>query len=258
MVLDSYMKFGFLGYAAHKLFDEMPHRDSVSWNTSFGRLEDAWSLFKCMRRSECIVDGYSFSKLLKGIALAKRLDLGEQVHSLVVKGGGYECNVFVGSALVDMYAKVRDIKTAFCLLGSMEMKAAMTMDDVHHAKVLKLGLEHEITICNAMIRSYADYGSVSDVKRVFDGLGGIKDLISWNSMLTGFSKHELKESASGLFIEMQRTLIEADIYTYTGILSACSGEEDQMFGKSLHGLVIKMGLEQVTSVSNALVSMYIQ
>ncbi|EOA23569.1 hypothetical protein CARUB_v10016762mg [Capsella rubella] len=311
--LDSYMKFGFLGYA-HKLFDEMTHRDSVSWNTvisgytSCGKLEDAWRLFTCMRRSGCNVDGHSFSRLLKGIAFAKRIDLGEQVHSLVVKRG-YECNVFVGSALVDMYGKcervedafqafmeiselnsvswnaliagfvlVRDIETAFWLLGSMEMKAALTMDDGTfaplltllddpmffnllkqvHAKVLKLGLEHKITICNAMISSYADCGSVSDAKRVFDGLGCLKDLISWNSMLTGFSKHELKESAFKLFIEMQRTRIEDDIYTYTGILSACSGEEHQIFGNSLHGLVIKKGLEQVTSVSNALVSMYIQ
>lgn len=307
------MKFEFLGHA-HKLFDEMSHRDSVSWNTmisgytSFGKLEDAFCLFKGMRRSESIADGYSFSRLLKGIAFGKRLDLGRQVHGLVIKGS-YECNVYVGSALVDMYAKceriedafeafeeisepnsvswnaliagfvqVRDIETAFWLLGSMEMNAAMTMDDGTfaplltllddpmfcnltkqvHAKVLKLGLEHEINICNAMINSYADSGSVSDAKRVFDGLGGLKDLFTWNSMLTAFSKHELKESAFELFTEMQRTRIETDIYTYTGILSACSDEEHQIFGKSFHSLVIKKGLQQVTSVSNALISMYIQ
>lgn len=307
------MKFSFLGHA-HKLFDEMPQRDSVSWNTmisgytSCGKLYSAWCLFTGMRRSGCSGDGYSFSRLLKGIASRKRLDFGQQVHSLVIKGG-YECNVYVGSSLVDMYAKcervedtleafqeisepnsvswnaliagfveLRDIETAFWLLGSMEVKAALTMDDGTfaplltllddpmfynlskqvHAKVLRLGLQHEITICNAMITSYADCGSVSDAKRVFDGLGGSKDLITWNSMLAGFSKHELKESAFELFIEMQRTWIEADIYTYTSILSACSGEQDQIFGKSLHCLVIKKGLEQVTSVSNALISMYIQ
>ncbi|AEE77096.1 Pentatricopeptide repeat (PPR) superfamily protein [Arabidopsis thaliana] len=312
-ILDSYIKFGFLGYA-NMLFDEMPKRDSVSWNTmisgytSCGKLEDAWCLFTCMKRSGSDVDGYSFSRLLKGIASVKRFDLGEQVHGLVIKGG-YECNVYVGSSLVDMYAKcervedafeafkeisepnsvswnaliagfvqVRDIKTAFWLLGLMEMKAAVTMDagtfaplltllddpmfcnllKQVHAKVLKLGLQHEITICNAMISSYADCGSVSDAKRVFDGLGGSKDLISWNSMIAGFSKHELKESAFELFIQMQRHWVETDIYTYTGLLSACSGEEHQIFGKSLHGMVIKKGLEQVTSATNALISMYIQ
>ncbi|KAL1206241.1 putative pentatricopeptide repeat-containing protein [Cardamine amara subsp. amara] len=312
-ILDSYSKFGFLSHA-HKLFDEMCQRDSVSWNTmisgytSCGKLEDAWCLFKSMRRSGSNVDGYSFSRLLKGIAFGKRFDLGQLVHGLVIKRG-YECNVYVGSSLVDMYAKcervedayeafqdisdpnsvswnaliagfvqVRDIEMAFWLLSSMEMNDAMIMDGGSfaplltllddpvlcnltkqvHAKVLKLGLEDEITICNAMINSYADCGLVLDAKRVFDGLGGLKDLITWNSMLTAFSKHELKESAFELFIEMQRSWIETDVYTYTGILSACSGEEYQFFGESLHGLVIKKGLEQVTSVSNALVSMYIQ
>ncbi|KAG7626603.1 Pentatricopeptide repeat [Arabidopsis thaliana x Arabidopsis arenosa] len=280
----------------------------ISGYTSCGKLEDAWCLFTCMKRSGSDVDGYSFSRLLKGIASVKRFDLGEQVHGLVIKEG-YECNVYVGSSLVDMYAKcervedafeafkeisepnsvswnaliagfvqVRDIKTAFWLLGLMEMKAAVTMDDGTfaplltllddpmfcnllkqvHAKVLKLGLQHEITIWNAMISSYADCGSVSDAKRVFDSLGGSKDLISWNSMIAGFSKHELKESAFELFIQMQRHWVETDIYTYTGLLSACSGEEHQIFGKSLHGMVIKKGLEQVTSATNALISMYIQ
>ncbi|KAJ0237923.1 putative pentatricopeptide repeat-containing protein [Hirschfeldia incana] len=308
-VLDSYIKSGLLCHA-HKLFDEMPHRDTVSWNTmisgytSFGKLDDAWRLFKAMRRSGSDADGYSFSRLLKGVASAKRFDLGEQVHSLVIKGG-YECNVYVGSALVDMYAKcercedaieafrevsepnsvswnaliggfvqVRDVETAFWLFGCMEVKMMddgtfapllTLLDDPMlcsllkgvHGKVLKLGLEKEITICNAMVSSYADCGLVSDAKRVFDGVGGLKDLITWNSMLAGFSKLEQKESAFEMFIEMQRTRIETDVYTYTSILSICE-EEHQVFGQSLHCLVIKKGLEQVTSVSNALISMYIQ
>ncbi|ESQ32893.1 hypothetical protein EUTSA_v10005512mg [Eutrema salsugineum] len=312
-ILDSYTKLGFLSHA-HKLFDEMPERDSVSWNTMISgytscvRLESAWRLFTSMRRSGCKGDGYSLSRLLKGVAFAKRLDLGQQLHSLVLKGS-YECNLYVGSSLVDMYAKcervedafeafqeisepnsvswnaliagfvrLRDIKTAFWLLGSMEMEGTVRLDDgtfaplltllddpmfyslsgQAHAKVLKLGLEQEITVRNALITSYADCGSVSDAKRVFDGLRGSKDLVTWNSMIAGFSKHEQKESAFELFIKMQRTWIETDVYTYTSILSACSGEEHEIFGKSLHGLVLKKGLEQITSVSNALISMYIQ
>ncbi|RID76229.1 hypothetical protein BRARA_B03211 [Brassica rapa] len=309
-VLDSYIKSGFLGHA-HKLFDEMPHRDTVSWNTmisgytSSGKLDNAWCLFTGMRRYGSDADGYSFSRLLKGVASAKRFDLGEQVHSLVIRRG-YEGNVYVGSALVDMYAKcervedafeafweiseansvswnaliggfvqVRDVEMVFWLFGCMEMKMVddgtfapllTLLDDPLlcnllkevHGKVLKLGLEKEITICNAMVSSYADCGLVLDAKRVFDGLGGSKDLITWNSMLAGFSKLEQKDSAFELFIEMLRTRIETDVYTYTSILSTCCGEEHRVFGQSLHCLVIKKGLEQVTSVSNALISMYTQ
>ncbi|CAN8253697.1 unnamed protein product [Cochlearia groenlandica] len=309
-IIASYIKSGFLGLA-HKLFDEMPHRDTVSWNTmisgytSSEKSYKSWVLFTFMRRCGCHVDGYSYSMLLKGIGSLKRFDLGQQVHTLVIKGG-FKCNVYVGSALVDMYAKcgcvedgfvafqeisvpnsvswnalidgfvqVRDIETVFLLFGSMD---TTKMDDGTfapvitlladpmfyellkqvHSKVLRLGLEQEITICNSMIGSYSDCGCVSDAKSVFDGLGGFKDLISWNSMIAGFSKHELKDSAFELFIEMQRNMIETDVYTYTSVLSACSVEEHGIFGMSLHGLVIKKGLEQVTSVSNALISIYIQ
>ena len=84
----------------------------ISGYTSSGKLNNAWCLFTGMRRSGSDADGYSFSRLLKGVASAKRFDLGEQVHSLVIKGG-YESNVYVGSALVDMYAKCERVEDAF-------------------------------------------------------------------------------------------------------------------------------------------------
>ncbi|BAB01060.1 unnamed protein product [Arabidopsis thaliana] len=310
-ILDSYIKFGFLGYA-NMLFDEMPKRDSVSWNTmisgytSCGKLEDAWCLFTCMKRSGSDVDGYSFSRLLKGIASVKRFDLGEQVHGLVIKGG-YECNVYVGSSLVDMYAKcervedafeafkeisepnsvswnaliagfvqVRDIKTAFWLLGLMEMKAAVTMDagtfaplltllddpmfcnllKQVHAKVLKLGLQHEITICNAMISSYADCGSVSDAKRVFDGLGGSKDLISWNSMIAGFAQKGLSEDAVKFFSYLRSSEIKVDDYAFSALLRSCSDLATLQLGQQIHALATKSGFVSNEFVISSLIVMY--
>ncbi|CAH2045449.1 unnamed protein product [Thlaspi arvense] len=135
------------------------------------------------------------------------------------------------------------------LLKGIASAKRMTMDDGTFAPLLTL-------LDDPMF--YDLSRQVHDAKRVFDGLCGSKDLISWNAMIAGFSKHEQKESAFELFIEMQRIWIETDVYTYTSVLSCCSGEEHRIFGKSLHCLVIKKGLEQVTSASNALISMYIQ
>lgn len=55
---------------------------------------------------------------------------------------------------------------------------------------------------------------------------------------------------------MGQARMEPDMYTYTSIISACSGDQNQ--GKSVHALVIKRGLEELKSVSNSLIAMYLK
>ncbi|KAL6205066.1 hypothetical protein ACLB2K_022330 [Fragaria x ananassa] len=109
---------------AHQLFDEMPHRDTVSWNTIIAghvncrQLEAAWDVLRSMRRCGFGFDGYTFGSILKGVACALRCDLGQQVHCVVVKVG-YESNVYSGSALLDMYAKCGRVRDAYAVFDSL-------------------------------------------------------------------------------------------------------------------------------------------
>ncbi|CAB4296497.1 unnamed protein product [Prunus armeniaca] len=111
-------------FLAHKMFDDMPQRDTVSWNTmiaghvNYGNFEAAWEILKEMKRCGFDFDGYTFGSILKGVACAYRCDLGEQVHSMVVKTG-YADNVYSGSALLDMYAKCRRVEEAYVVFDSL-------------------------------------------------------------------------------------------------------------------------------------------
>lgn len=103
---------------AHKVFDDMPHIDTVSWNTmiaghvNYGDFEVAWKILRTMKRCGFDFDGYTFGSILKGVACALRYDLGQQVHSMIVKIG-FASNVYSGSALLDMYAKCGRIEEAY-------------------------------------------------------------------------------------------------------------------------------------------------
>lgn len=298
---------------AEELFDEMPHRDSVSWNTMIaghincGNLETSWDVLKWMRRCGFGLDEYTFGSMLKGIACAGVLDLGQQIHSMVIKMG-YAENVYAGSALLDMYAKCErledaylsflsiskqnavswnamiagyaqtgDCKTAFWLLDCMEQEGEKVddgtfapllplLDDADffvltrqiHGKVMKHGLASVNTMCNALITSYSECGSLDDAERIFDCSAGIRDLVTWNSMLAAYLMHRKEDLAFKLLIDMQEHGFEPDLYSYTSIISACFDEELSNNGKSLHGLVIKRGLEQSVPISNALISMYLK
>ena len=299
---------------AHKLFEGMPQRDTVSWNTMIagcvncGNFETAWEILRTMkRRGFGDFDGYTFGSILKGIACAYRFDLGQQVHSMIVKMG-YVGNVYSSSALLDMYAKcqrvedayvvfqcipernsvtwnaliagyvqVGDRGTAFWLLDYMEWEGIKVddgtfaplltlLDDADfykltiqiHCKIVKHGLVFHNTVCNALITSYSECGSIEDAKRVFDGAVDTRDLVTWNSLLAAYLVHNKEAIAFELFMDMQGFGLEPDIYTYTSVVSACFDEAHKNHGKSLHGLVIKRGLEKSVPISNALISMYLK
>ncbi|EEF29045.1 pentatricopeptide repeat-containing protein, putative [Ricinus communis] len=295
---------------ACNLFDEMSHRDTVTWNTMIsgyvnsGSLGSAWELYKSMKSFGLMPDAYTFGSILKGVACACRLDVGQQVHSLIVKMG-YEEHVYAGSALLDMYAKCERVRdafmvfkciprrnsvswnaliagfvlegdhdTAFWLLRCMEEEGVRLDDGTFsplltlldekkfykltmqlHCKIIKHGVQFDNTVCNATITSYSQCGSLEDAERVFDGAVGSRDLVTWNSMLAAFLAHDRKETAFKLFLDMQQFGFEPDIYTYTTIISACSHKDN---GKSLHGLVIKRGLEQLVPICNAVIAMYLE
>ncbi|KAK7361950.1 hypothetical protein VNO77_04046 [Canavalia gladiata] len=109
---------------AHKLFDEMPHRDTVSWNAiisayaNAGDLDATWQLLSAMRRPALAFDSHTFGSVLKGVARACELRLGQQLHSVMLKMGLSE-NVFSGSALLDMYAKCGRVDDAYIVLRCM-------------------------------------------------------------------------------------------------------------------------------------------
>ncbi|XP_057415189.1 putative pentatricopeptide repeat-containing protein At3g25970 [Lotus japonicus] len=109
---------------AHQLFDEMPHRDTVSWNVmvsgyvNAGYLETAWKLLGAMRSSGLALNNHTFGSTLKGVGRGCRIELGQQLHSVMLKMGFTE-NVFSGSALLDMYAKCGRVADAFAVLRSM-------------------------------------------------------------------------------------------------------------------------------------------
>lgn len=216
---------------------------------------------------------YSCSALLDMYAKCSMVEEARKVFNYMPARNSVSWN-----ALIAGYVEIRDLDSCFQLLKQMERYEGVHLDDgtfsplltlfddpkfyrllSHvHAKVLKSGLDFRNTVLNAMITSYSECGSLDDARRVFDNAVGYRDLVSWNSMLGACLQHDEFELAFLLFLEMEQYGVGHDIYTYTSILSACNGETQGVQGKPLHALVVKRGLEKLTSVSNSLVSMYLK
>ncbi|XP_020264124.1 pentatricopeptide repeat-containing protein At3g24000, mitochondrial-like [Asparagus officinalis] len=104
-----YSKCGYL-IDAHKAFDEMPVKDMVNTTaliTGYSQSDhpkEALELLPKMLVLGLKPNEFTFASLLKATSSAASVGIREQIHALSVK---YSCslNVFVGSSLLDMYAR---------------------------------------------------------------------------------------------------------------------------------------------------------
>eukprot|EP00250_Pteridium_aquilinum_P034279 c7352_g1_i1 orf=1-1560(-) len=99
---------------AQIVFDRLHFRDVVSWSALIsgyamqGQCEKAIRIFQEMQNEELEPNEITFTCVLKACSgmevLENSLEHGRWVHSLIV-GSGFDLNIILGSALVEMYAK---------------------------------------------------------------------------------------------------------------------------------------------------------
>eukprot|EP01018_Ginkgo_biloba_P006260 Gb_32989 [translate_table: standard] len=129
-----YVKYGSLE-DARKVFHEMPQRDQVSWNAvivgsaQHKRGMEALELFQQMVRLGMKPDMFTLASVLSAYASLEDLQQGKQFHTHIIRTG-FETNVIVGSALVDMYAKCGNVADAHQVFDSMPEQDAVLWNTI--------------------------------------------------------------------------------------------------------------------------------
>ncbi|KAJ7514799.1 hypothetical protein O6H91_23G059500 [Diphasiastrum complanatum] len=127
-LVDMYAKCGSV-LDARKVFNTMPEHNVFSWTAIIsayvlhGQGEEAINLYQQMQQTGIAPDKVASVVVIKACASIAALEQGKQLHSHIVKSG-FESDVIVGSALVDMYAKCG------CLEDAREVFNKMNKRDV--------------------------------------------------------------------------------------------------------------------------------
>ncbi|XP_043696061.1 pentatricopeptide repeat-containing protein At4g33990 [Telopea speciosissima] len=124
-----------------------------------------------------------------------------------------------------------------------------------HCWVLKLGFIPDVFVAASLIHMYSRLGLVSDAHRVFDKMT-IRDLGSWNAMISGFCQSGKAPEALDVFEDMIWEGVKMDSVTVSSVLPVCAPLDNLLMGMLIHAYVIKHGLEFDVFVSNALINMY--
>jgi pentatricopeptide repeat protein len=124
-----------------------------------------------------------------------------------------------------------------------------------HSHIVRSGLEGDIFVETGLIDVYAKHGSIVDARQVFDEMYE-RDVVSWNAMIAGYTQNGLGFEALGMFREMLVADVKPDSATMVSALPVCAHLGALQQGKSIHGYVIKRGLESHVSLGNSLIDMY--
>ncbi|KAK1271532.1 Pentatricopeptide repeat-containing protein [Acorus gramineus] len=148
-----------------------------------------------------------------------------------------------------------DEHTFSCALKSCSMLGAFQEAEQIHAHVVKFGFGSNGFVKNTLIHVYATCGDLEIARRVFDGMRE-KGIVTWNSMIAGYSKSGDWGSVLDLFYEMRRSGISFDEVTMISVLSACGRLGDLGLGEWMDGYIVENGLTGNRNLVTSLIDMY--
>ncbi|KAF7132186.1 hypothetical protein RHSIM_Rhsim09G0134200 [Rhododendron simsii] len=120
---------------AECLFDQMPVRSQVSWNSMIATYEqnnaggNAIQLFHRMEMEKVEFDYITMVTVISACANLGALNTGKWVHELV-RRRGLETNVSISNALINMYAKCGNIDLARGVFNSLPHKSVVSWTSI--------------------------------------------------------------------------------------------------------------------------------
>lgn len=214
------------------MFDEILQRgigDVVSWNSIVAAYVQgdephrALDMFAGMMASDHSLrpDAVSLVNVLPACASLGASLQGKKVHGFAIRHGLF-LDLFVGNAVVDMYAKCGMMEEARKVFDRMECK--------------------DVVSWNAMVTGCAQSGNFGDALHLFERMRKENitlNVVTWSAVIAGYAQRGLGLEALDVFRQMQLSGSEPNAVTIISLLSACAAVGALLQGKETHGYVLR-------------------
>ncbi|XP_028752748.1 pentatricopeptide repeat-containing protein At3g14330 [Neltuma alba] len=200
-LLRFYVECGCLGEAL-KVFEEMPQRNVVSWNTLIAgvaaqdKVSETFDAFRVMQGQNIRFSWVTLTTILSMCARATALHSGKEIHAQIVKSGK-KGDMPLLNSLMDMYAKCGALDYCKKVFYSMQNR--------------------DLTSWNTMLTGYAINGYIEEAMALFDemmGYGMRPDGITFIALLSGCSYSGLADKGQELFNMMEDYEVKPSVEHY--------------------------------------------
>lgn len=229
---------------ARHVFDDLVVRDVVTWTSlsscyvNCGLPRKALSVFREMGWSGVKANPVTVSSILPACSELKDLKSGKAIHGFAVR---HEMvgNLFVCSALVNMYARCLSVREAQRVFDLMPRRDVVSWNVLLTAYLTNKEYEKGLSLFSQMSRN------------------GVKaDEATWNAVIGGCMENGETEKALEMLRNMQNMGFKPNEITIISILPACSFLESLRMGKEVHCYVFRHLIVGDLTSTTALLYMY--
>ncbi|RVX20782.1 Pentatricopeptide repeat-containing protein [Vitis vinifera] len=230
-LLNVYASCGDMGLCM-RVFDEMPHRDVVSWTVlitgyrSAERYDDALIAFEQMQYAGVVPNHVTMVNALSACADFGALEMGVWIHEFI-RRSGWEFDVILGTSLIDMYGKCGRIEEGLVVFRSMKEKNVFTWNSLIKGLALaritqgwckwdgkffgsltngKYGFSPGVKHYACVIDLLARAGILQEAMEVMTRMPFEPNKVMWGAFLAGCRAHgdlELSEFAARKLVELE-------------------------------------------------------
>uniref|UniRef100_A0A2N9GXV2 Uncharacterized protein n=1 Tax=Fagus sylvatica TaxID=28930 RepID=A0A2N9GXV2_FAGSY len=248
---------------AFDMFNRMPERDSVSWNTMISIFSQhgfgvqSLSTFVEMWSQGVRPNSMTYASVLSACTSIYDLEWGTHLHARIVRMEP-TLDVLVGSGLVDigvahfgleeealeLFNQMREAPVALdeftlaTILGVCSGQKHVSIGEQLHGYTIKTGMDSSVAIGNAVVTMYTKCGNVQKANHAFE-LMPMRDIISWTAMITAFSQIGDIEKARKFFDQMP----EQNVITWNSMLSTYTQHGFWEEGLKLYTLMRREGVK---------------
>ncbi|XP_028804068.1 pentatricopeptide repeat-containing protein At2g27610 [Neltuma alba] len=166
-----------------------------------GNIYDALKVFEVIEAKDII----AWSAMIAGYAQTGETEEAAKIF-LQLSREGIKPNEFTFSSIINACA------------SSM---ASVEQGKQFHACAIKMRLNNALCVSSALVTMYSKRGNIESAHEVFRRQGE-RDLVSWNSMISGYAQHGHANKALEVFEKLQNQNMEVDAITFIGVISACT------------------------------------
>ncbi|KAL8130629.1 hypothetical protein V2J09_019784 [Rumex salicifolius] len=253
-LIDMYAKCGELD-AARQVFDSMLEKDVYTWNSMIGGYcqegycGKAYGLFTMMQDSAVKPNVVTWNIILMGYIQNGDGDEAMDLFQKMIKGATIKPDTSSWNSIISAYLQIGEKDKALGIFRHMHrlsvrsnpvtiltvlpacanLVTAMMVKEIH-ASVLRRGLDSYVSVANCLIDSYAKSGKIAYSRAVFDSMV-LKDVVTWNSLITGYVFHGRADDALDAIEEMKREGFAPNRGTFVSLLLACGLKKMVQKGK---------------------------